>query len=171
MNNQEQFYEFLRCCKEQKVRKIHLAEACLIVNPAAGDFGSVVIEFEHCSYFVTSKYLPHKSEDEYINEFCVQRIQSLADIKGEITEEDIYKTLSFEENIPTFVTEMVDEEGYFNGMEWEMENYFLFMLVDCPCIIVNASFDEGTKYLLYSHQFGDDDTPGRDGYVELFPEG
>ena len=55
MNNQEQFAEFLHCCREQRVKRIHLAEPCLIVNSSAGDFGSILIEFEQSNYFITSK--------------------------------------------------------------------------------------------------------------------
>lgn len=54
MNNQEQFAEFLHCCREQRVKRIHLAEPCLIVNSSAGDFGSILIEFEQSNYFITS---------------------------------------------------------------------------------------------------------------------
>lgn len=91
MNNQEQFAEFLYCCREQRVKRIHLAEPCLIVNSSAGDFGSILIEFEQSNYFITSKYLPHQLEDEEIDEFCVKQYERLADLKNDdLLEADIY---------------------------------------------------------------------------------
>ena len=119
MNNQEQFAEFLHCCREQRVKRIHLAEPCLIVNSSAGDFGSILIEFEQSNYFITSKYLPHQPEDEEIDEFCVRQYEYLADLKDDdLLETDIYKTLSSEDAPISFLAEMVDAEGFFNGMEW-----------------------------------------------------
>lgn len=106
MNNQEQFAEFLHCCREQRVKRIHLAEPCLIVNSSAGDFGSILIEFEQSSYFVTSKYLPHQPEDEEIDEFCVRQYECLADLKDDdLLEADIYKTLSSENAPISFLAE------------------------------------------------------------------
>ncbi|MGM9601463.1 MAG: hypothetical protein ACI3W5_07765 [Faecousia sp.] len=169
MNNAEQFEEFLHCLRTQKIKKIHLAELCLLVNPSAADFGSIVIEFENSMYWVTSKYLRDSTED--IDEFCAQKIESLEDIRHEITENDIYKTMAFEDKPISFVTELVDEEGYFNGLEFKTANYFLFLTVSWPCIIVHAANGEELKYLLYSHQFGEGDGSLEDGYVELFPEG
>ena len=169
MKHPEQFEEFLACCKTQKIKKIHLAELSLLVNPSAADFGSVLIEFEDCMYFITSKYLADTVEE--IDEFCVQRIKSLSEILHEITEDDIYKTLSFEDDDISFVTEMVDKLGYFNGLELKTSNYFLFLAVCCPIIIVKASSNEGLKYFMYSHQFGDEEDSYEENYAVLFPEG
>ena len=91
MNNQEQFAEFLHCCREQRVKRIHLAEPCLIVNSSAGDFGSILIELEQSNYFITSKYMQHQPEDEEIDEFCVKQYERLADLKDDdLLEADIY---------------------------------------------------------------------------------
>lgn len=169
MKHPEQFEEFLACCKTQKIKKIHLAELCLLVNPSAADFGSVLIEFEDCMYFITSKYLSDAVEE--IDEFCVQKIKSLSEIRHEITEDDIYKTLSFEYDDISFVTEMVDKLGYFNGLELKTSNYYLFLAVSCPNLIVKASNNESLKYFLYSHQFGDGEDSYEENYAELFPEG
>ena len=173
MNNQYQFEEFLHCCREQQVRNIHLAEACLLVNPSSGDFGSIIIEFERCSYFITSKYLVCKPEDEEIDEFRVKKFEQFDELKeDDLTEKDIYKTISGQEYPLEFITEMVDSDGYFNGMEWKYGNGYLFFTVDCPDIVVLASWDEDLKYLTYPHQFGDGDDllSFRDEYYELFPE-
>lgn len=117
MNNQEQFAEFLHCCREQRVKRIHLAEPCLIVNSSAGDFGSILIEFEQSNYFITSKYLPHQLEDEEIDEFCVKQYERLADLKNDdLLEADIYKTLSSEDATISFLTEMVDARGL---LQWD----------------------------------------------------
>lgn len=173
MNDQYRFTEFLCCCKEQRVKRIHLAEPCLLFNPAAGDFGSIIIEFERCKYFITSKYLPHKAEDEEINEFCVKKFEQLSELKeDDLTEKDIYKTISAQEHPMEFITEMVDSDGYFNGMEWKYEDGYLFFTVSCPVIVVHAAFDEELKHLLYSHQFGEtyDPPAGKNEYYELFSE-
>ena len=90
MNNQEQFAEFLHCCRKQRVKRIHLAEPCLIVNSSAGDFGSILIEFEQSNYFITSKYLPHQPEDEEIDEFCVKQYERLDDLKDDDLLEETY---------------------------------------------------------------------------------
>ena len=127
MNNQEQFAEFLHCCREQRVKRIHLAEPCLIVNSSAGDFGSILIEFEQSNYFITSKCLPHQPEDEEIDEFCVRQYECLADLKDDdLLEADIYKTLSSEDAPISFLAEMVDAKGFFNGMEWTYGTDYLF---------------------------------------------
>ena len=147
MKHPEQFEEFLACCKTRKIKKIHLAELCLLVNPASADFGSVLIEFEDCLYFITSKYQADAVEE--IDEFCVQKIKNLSDICHKITEDDIYKTLSFEEDDISFVTEMVDELGYFNGLELKAGNYYLFLIVSCPDLIITASNNEAMRYILY----------------------
>ena len=172
MNNQEQFAEFLHCCREQRVKRIHLAEPCLIVNSSAGDFGSILIEFEQSNYFITSKYLPHQLEDEEIDEFCVKQYERLADLKNDdLLEADIYKTLSSEDAPILFLAEMVDAEGFFNGMEWTYGTDYLFFLVSCPAIAVFAGADEELKHLNYPHQFGEefDPLPNRGEPFELFP--
>ena len=172
MNNQEQFAEFLYCCREQRVKRIHLAEPCLIVTSSAGDFGSILIEFEQSNYFITSKYLTHQLEDEEIDEFCVKQYERLADLKNDdLLEADIYKTLSSEDATISFLTEMVDAEGFFNGMEWTYGTDYLFFLVSCPIIIVSARVDEELKHLNYPHQFGEefDPLPNRGEPFELFP--
>ena len=172
MNNQEQFAEFLHCCRERRVKRIHLAEPCLIVNSSAGDFGSILIEFEQSSYFITSKYLPHQPEDEEIDEFCVKQYERLADLKDDdLLETDIYKTLSSEDAPISFLAEMVDAEGFFNGMEWTYGTGHLFFLVSCPAIAVFAGADEELKHLNYPHQFGEefDPLPKHGEPLELFP--
>lgn len=172
MNNQEQFAEFLYCCREQRVKRIHLTEPCLIVNSSAGDFGSILIEFEQSSYFITSRCLPHQPEDEEIDEFCVKQYKSLDDLKDDnLLEADIYKTLSGEDAPISFLAEMVDAEGFFNGMEWTYGTDYLFFLVSCPIIIVSARADEELKHLNYPHQFGEefDPSPNRDEPLALFP--
>ena len=172
MNNQEQFAEFLYCCREQRVKRIHLAEPCLIVNSSAGDLGSILIEFEQSSHFITSKYLPHQLEDEEIDEFCVKQNKSLDDLKDDdLLEADIYKTLSSEDATISFLTEMVDAEGFFNGMEWTYGTDYLFFLVSCPAIAAFAGADEELKHLNYPHQFGGkfDPLPNRGEPLELFP--
>ena len=172
MNNQEQFAEFLQCCREQRVKRIHLAEPCLIVNSSAGDFGSILIEFEQSNYFITSKVLPHQPEDEETDEFCVKQYECLADLKADdLSEADIYKTLSSEDAPISFLTEMVDAKGFFNGMEWKYGSDYLFFLVFCPVIAVFARADEELKHLNYPHQFGEefDPLPNRGEPLELFP--
>lgn len=172
MNNQEQFTEFLHCCREQRVKRIHLAEPSLIVNSSAGDFGSILIEFEQSNYFITSKYLPRQPEDEEIDEFCVKQYECLADLKDDdLLETDIYKTLSSEDAPISFLAEMVDAEGFFNGMEWTYGADYLFFLAFCPAIAVFAGADEELKHLNYPHQFGEefDPLPKRGEPLELFP--
>lgn len=172
MNNQEQFTEFLHCCREQRVKRIHLAEPSLIVNSSAGDFGSILIEFEQSNYFITSKYLPRQPEDEEIDEFCVKQYECLADLKDDdLLETDIYKTLSSEDAPISFLAEMVDAEGFFNGMEWTYGTGYLFFLVSCPAIAVFAGADEELKHLNYPHQFGEefDPLPKHGEPLELFP--
>ena len=155
MNNQEQFTEFLHCCREQRVKRIHLAEPCLIVNSSAGDFGSILIEFERSNYFITSKYLPYQPEDTEIDEFRVKKYGCLDDLKDDdLLETDIYKTLSGEDAPISFLAEMVDADGFFNGMEWTYGADYLFFLVSCPAIAVFASADEELKHFNYPHQFG-----------------
>lgn len=155
-NSQEQFAEFLRCCREQRVKRIHLAEPCLIINPLAGDFGSVLIEFEQSSYFITSKYLPHRPEDDEIDELCVKKYKRIDDLReDDLTEADIYKTLSGDDVFLSFLTEMEDADGYLNGLEWKCGSGYLFFIVSCPSIIVSTAANEETKHLLYPHQFGD----------------
>lgn len=167
MNHPEQFSEFLACCIQQKIKQLHLAQARLIVNPIAADFGGVIMEFEDCMYFLTSKYLADAPEE--VNEFCIQKIKSLADIRNEITEADIYKALAYDDI--SFVTEMVDEGGYFNGLELETKDFYLFLLVDCPNLIVRVDNDEELKHDLYPHQFGEWDGKCKETSVILFPEG
>ena len=172
MNNQEQFAEFLHCCREQRVKRIHLAEPCLIVNSSAGDFGSILVEFEQSNYFITSKYLPHQPEDEEIDEFCVRQYECLADLKDDdLLEADIYKTLSSEDAPISFLAEMVDTEGFFNGMEWTYGTDYLFFLASCPIITVSARADEELKHLNYPHQFGEkfDPLPNHGEPFVLFP--
>ena len=172
MKNPEQFAEFLQCCKEQHVKNIQLAEVCLLVNPSSGDFGSILIEFERDKYFISSKYLPHKQEDEEIDEFSVKKFASLDDLKAEdLTEEDLYKTISGREIPISFITEMIDADGYFNGIEWKYGDGYLFFIVCCPAIAVFASGNEELKYVNYPHQFGQgsDDFPEDNDYVDLFP--
>ena len=79
----------------------------------------------------------------------MQKIKNLSDICHKITEDDIYKTLSFEEDNISFVTELVDELGYFNGLELKTGNYYLFLIVSCPNLIVTASNNEAMRYILY----------------------
>ena len=146
--------------------------ACLSIR-RRGDFGSIIIEFERCSYFITSKYLPHKPEDEEIDEFCVKKFEQFDELKEDkLTEADIYKTISGQEYPLEFITEMVDSDGYFNGMEWKYANGYLFFTVSCLIIIVHAAWDEELKYFIYPHQFGDGDgfLANRNEYYELFPE-
>ena len=172
MNNREQFAEFLRCCREQHAKRIHLAEPCLIVNPLAGDFGSILIEFEQSSYFITSKYLPHKPGDEEIDEFCVKKYEHLDDLKNDgLLEADIYKTLSGDDVPISFLTKMLDTDGHFNGMEWKYGPSYLFFLVSCPAIAVFARADEELKHFNYPHQFGAefDPLPNCGEPFELFP--
>ena len=70
-----------------------------------------------------------------------------------------------------FLAEMVDAEGFFNGMEWTYGTDYLFFLVSCPIIIVSARADEELKHLNYPHQFGEefDPLPNRGEPFELFP--
>lgn len=169
VNNAEHFEEFLHCLRTQKIKKIHLAEVCLIVTPAAGDFCSVVLEFEDCMYFVTSKYLVKDNVE--IDEIGALKIECLDDIKHEITEDEIYKTLDYENKEISFVMELINEDGYFDGFELKTKDYFLFITVDLPALVFHGSKMESTKALLYSHQFGDLDCDFENDYVEIFPEG
>ena len=173
MNNQEQFTEFLRCCREQRATCIHLAELSLLVNPSAGDFGSIILEFGRCKYFVTSKYLPHTPDDEEIDEFCVKKFEQFSELQEDgLSEKGIYKTISAQEHPLEFLTELVDADGHFNGMEWKYEDGYLFFTVSCPVIVAHAAFDEELKHLLYPHQFGESsNSPLRNHkYYELFPD-
>lgn len=172
MIHSEQFAQFLRCCKEQRVQSIHLADAFLLVNPASGDFGSVIIEFDRCNYLLTSKYRLHELDGEEIDEFSVKEFKLFSALEEDgLTESDIYKTLSAQKHSIEFITEMVDEDGYFNGMEWKYDDGYLFFTVSCPEIAVFAAYDEELKYFGYPHQFGEDyDSPSDSrGYYELFP--
>ncbi len=174
MNNQEQFEEFLRCCKEQRVKRMQLAEPALFANPAAADFGAILIEFEHSNYLVTAKYRLHPSESDGLDEFRVKKYEHMDDLKeDDLTEADIYMTLAEHAAPITFITEMIDEYGRFNGMEWKYTDGYLFLLVSCPIIIVSAAYDEGLKYLLYPHQFSieSDLLEYNDAHPVLFPEG
>lgn len=174
MNHQEQFTEFLCYCREQCVKRIHLAELCLLVNPSAGDFGSIIVEFDRCRYFITSRYLLRTPEEEEIDEFCVKKFEQFSELKEEDwTERDIYKTLSPQAHPLEFVTALVDADGHFNGMEWKYADGYLFFLVSCPVIAVHAAFDEELKHLVYPHRFGEACKPLTAGYAyfELFPEG
>lgn len=151
MNNPEQFTEFLTHCKLEKIKRLYLADLYMIVNDSSSDFGSIVIEFEDCMYLLTSKY--QHCIDEEINEFRVQKIKSLTDIPHEITDGDIYMTISPKEI--SFVTEMVDEDGYFNGLELKMEDFYLFLFVSYPNIIATSDKVDDLKYLMYPAQFSD----------------
>lgn len=174
MIHQEQFEEFLHCCKTQSIKKIHLADVDLIVFPYSGDFGGIVIEFENEMYLLTSKYQVDIG-DETIDEFCVTAMASLSDMPDEIKKYGIYKTLSFQENEAAFVTELVDERGYFCGLELKTKHYFLFLNVSTPIIIVCAAEDEDLKYFLCPHQFGEEPETKQkieaSEYSVLFPEG
>lgn len=174
MNNQEQFEEFLRCCKEQRVKRMQLAEPALFANPAAADFGAILIEFEHSSYLITAKYRLHLPEHEGMDEFRIKRYERMDDLKeDDLTEADIYMTLAERAAPITFITEMVDEDGRFNGMEWKYADGYLFFVVSNPVIIVSAAYDEELKYLLYPHQFSieSDLLEYDDAHPVLFPEG
>ena len=171
MKNAEQFAEFLRCCKEQCVKNIRFAELSLLVNPSAGDFRSIILEFDRCNYLITSNHLMSQSENDDINEFCVKKIEQIDELREYgLTEKDIYKIISAQEHSVTFITEMVDSNGYFDGMEWKYDDGYLFFTVCAPIIAVYAAFDEKLKYMLYSHQFGIDRNPitDNDGYYALF---
>ena len=49
----------------------------------------------------------------------MKQYKSLDDLKDDdLLEADIYKTLSSEDAPISFLAEMVDAEGFFNGMEW-----------------------------------------------------
>lgn len=174
MNNQEQFSEFLHCCKEHRVKRMQLAEPSLFANPAAADFGAILIEFEHSNYLVTAKYRLHPSESDGLDEFRVKKYEHMDDLKeDDLTEADIYMTLAERAAPITFITEMVDEDGRFNGMEWKYADGHLFFVVSNPVIIVSASYDEELKRLLYTHQFGSgsDLIEDDENYPLLFPEG
>lgn len=174
MNNQEQFNEFLHCCKEQRVKRMQLAEPALFANTAAADFGAFLIEFEHSSYLVTANNRLHSPECEGMDEFRVKKYEHMDDLKeDDLTEADIYMTLAERAAPITFITEMVDEDGRFNGMEWKYADGYLFLLVSCSVIIVSAAYDEELKYLLYPHQFSIESNllEYNDAHPVLFPEG
>ena len=102
----------------------------------------------------------------------MKQYERLADLKNDdLLEADIYKTLSSEDATILFLAEMVDAEGFFNGMEWTYGADYLFFLVSCPIIIVSARADEELKHLNYPHQFGGkfDPLPNRGEPFELFP--
>ena len=168
MKNPDQFFEFLRICKEQHVKYIHLLGLDLLVNPSSGDFGSIIIEFERCNYLITANHMHHQSENNEINEFAVKKLDQAYDL----AQTDVYRTISAQEHSVKFITEMIDSNGYFDSMEWKYDDGYLFFTVCCPIIAVHADFDERLKYMLYSHQFGEDFTPSSDNdkYYELFPD-
>lgn len=172
MNNSADFHEFFCYCKTKRIVSIQLAEANLIANPASGDFGSIVVEFQDCVFFITAKGWENAlTDDDPINEFCIQRFKSLDDISDEITKNDVYTTISGEDSAIRFLAELVDAQGYFSGMELKVHDFYLFILVDCPCIVVTASYNEELKYFLYPHQFPDYPDFESSEYVMLFPEG
>ena len=103
----------------------------------------------------------------------MKQYERLADLKNDdLLEADIYKTLSSEDAPISFLAEMVDAKGFFNGMEWTYGTDYLFFLVSCPAIAVFAGADEELKHLNYPHQFGEefDPLPNRGEPFVLFPD-
>ena len=80
--------------------------------------------------------------------------------------------MSSEDAPISFLAEMVDGKGFFNGMEWTYGVDYLFFLVSCPAIAVLARVDEELKHFNYPHQFGEefDPLPNRGEPFVLFPD-
>lgn len=147
MKNKERFDEFLNCCKTEQIKHIYLTDVSLIANRLSADFGSVIFEFGEKSFILKSR--PWSGTEEESNEFQIDRI-------GSITKLDlnIYKTISFDKDGIVFVSELTDENGYFDGLELKTDGLFFFILASEHEVTVTVSKSDYLKYELYPHLFG-----------------
>ena len=90
MQNREKFSEFISYCQNNRIRKIHLIEPILFVNPSSADFGYIIFVFEHCVFVAAPCFVTDTGEDP---EFDMKKFDKIDDVaKAGIDLCNIYMT-------------------------------------------------------------------------------
>lgn len=138
MQNREKFSEFISYCQNNRIRKIHLIEPILFVNPSSADFGYIIFVFEHCVFVAAPCFVTDTGEDP---EFDMKKFDKIDDVaKAGIDLCNIYMTFENNDGSLKFCREMNDSvDGSLWGTEWKCSKGYLHFFASDTAIIVTAT--------------------------------